>query len=123
MKKRAKVLVTLVVLLVVVGAMLHFTGWLSQITGFIVGDLERIEVVSCLNEDDYVYFYAGVCDECEEQKLILGENAYENLEKVECPGEGCTGVVSVPAWKIGEEIVYGVKYLDELSEISECEVE
>jgi hypothetical protein len=130
MDKKIKVLITLGVLLLLgVGfylvsyAITKYTGY--SITGKIVySKQEQREIGMCLNEKGIVFYCTSMSLYCMRQRKLLGE-AFEFIEYVDCDEieniEECGGL-SMPAWKINNNIYYGIRDLKRLSDSVGCKV-
>jgi hypothetical protein len=78
------------------------------------------ELIQCIGENSILYVQVG-CSHCEDQKDLFGDNI-EHINKIDCffEPEECEGVQGVPSWKMGNEILLGVKTIDELKELTGC---
>ena len=79
------------------------------------------EVAKCIGENAVLYTQLG-CHACEKQKDIFGDN-YEHLNVVDCwfEREKCGDVEYTPTWIIKGEKYVGLKSIQELKELTDCE--
>lgn len=122
-KKTRKLLIALpIVLLIVVGLSYTVDGNGDEPSN--EGDLGSF--TECLNEENVVFYGLDSCPACITQKNMFGDYL-DNVEYIECTEqpEECeeAGISSVPEWFIdGERQGPGVRSLEELSEMSGCEL-
>jgi ribosomal protein S27E len=111
-----------VVLALIVGFYL-FTDWFSKATGYVLGEDQKAAFANCLKANGGVFYETVNCADCEKQRGILGEGAYEVIPRVTCGDSLCQGLRSVPAWEVEGNLYYGVKTYKELDGLSHnCEL-
>ncbi len=122
MKVKTRVYVTFAILVLLVAGIYVFSDWFSKTTGYLLGEDQKVRFVSCLNEKNTILYTKDDCVECFRQQGILGDKAFEIIEKFNCAGNSCANLRELPAWEINGKIYYGKKDFKELSEISGCEI-
>jgi glutaredoxin len=77
----------------------------------------------CMSQKGITFYGRLTCPYCQAQIKIFG-NAFKSINFVNCDVESslCSGLEGVPAWKINGQMNYGVKTLEELSNLSNCEL-
>lgn len=121
MEQYRKTMLTFGVLILVLFGLYYFSDWFSKTTGYVLGEDEKEKLVACLNNQNVALYISNTCPDCEEQLELFGQ-AKDKLNIISCASVEECPEGGVPAWQIGKQIVYGVKGLDELIEISGCEV-
>ena len=123
MKSFTKVVLSFGFLVLLVVAMYAFSDWFSKTTGYVLGDDEKAHLAQCLTEKNTVLYSKDDCLECQNQLELFG-NSIDFLVVVDCDSthDGCGGLRSLPSWQINNEFYYGIKTLDELIELSQCNV-
>lgn len=122
MKQKIRVLVTFAFIIALVASLYIFTNWFSLITGYLKGEGETEKLATCLAEKNVEFYTSAFCANCEKQAQLFGR-AFEKIRQVDCgrEKENCPNVREIPAWYVNQQIVYGIKTIDELKEISACE--
>ncbi len=123
MDSRTKAFLTFFILVVAIAGLYIFSDWFSKATGYALGEDQKIKFAQCLNEKASTLYITSNCPDCEKQQVLLGENAYAIVNKIECGEDLCRGLKSVPAWEIEGKFYYGTKNWKELDEISMCNIE
>ena len=120
-----KVIMTIGVLIFLVIGLYFFSDWFSKTTGYVLGSDQKIKLAQCLSEKGITLYNGRDCLDCYNQIDEFGEEAYSFLSVVDCSAsEGsCSSLKEVPAWQIGNGFQYGMKSLQELIDISGCEVQ
>ena len=80
------------------------------------------EDVDCITSKATLYV-SKTCSHCANQKDILGDYLTQfNLIDCADERERCLndGVLRVPSWKIDNELIIGIKTLQELKELTNC---
>lgn len=121
MDQYRKTMITFGVLILVLFGLYYFSDWFSKTTGYVLGEDEKEKLVSCLNDKSAVLYTSKTCPDCDNQLDLFG-NAKEKVNVITCSSAEECPEGGVPAWQIGKQIVYGVKSLEELIEISGCEI-
>ena len=124
MEKNVKLFLTFFILVVLVAGLYIFTSWSSIITGYFVGEDEKVKLAECLGGKKAELYGSDYCPECEKQREIFG-TAFKKINYIDCgrEKENCPNVNRIPAWYIGNgsgEIYYGFKNFTELKKISGC---
>lgn len=119
MEPRMRVFVTLCAVIVLIVGLYVFTDWFSKVTGYQLGEDQKMVFAGCLNEKGTFYF-TQECAGCEKQAKLFGANSYAVLNKIECGDDRCGGLASLPAWELNGKAYYGFKGFKELSELSGC---
>lgn len=122
MDSKTRVFITLGAIVMMIFGLYIFTDWFSKATGYVLGEDQKAAFITCLNEHGDLYFEQTSCVECDKQRDLLGENAYQLMNKERCGQDLCKGLKSVPAWSIEGKFYYGVKSFEDLDKISSCEV-
>ena len=121
MQASTRVMLTLLILVVLVGGLYAFTDWFSKVTGFVLGDDEKLELAECLTQKNSVFYVSSTCPACTSQLELFGNEAFSKIDVFTCVDvEGCPAEGGVPAWRINGEFHYGEKGLRELMDISGC---
>ena len=77
-------------------------------------------MVKCLYKKGVVLYGAEKCSKCSLIKAAFGE-AFEELRYIDCfASRECHNLISLPAWKINEEIIYNVETLYDIKLLSGC---
>ena len=88
---------------------------------------ESIEFAKYLNDNGVVKYSAYWCPNCLNQSELFGEQAYKELNVVECARDGKNSqtqlcidkkIQGFPSWEINGKIIIGVKTLKELSKLT-----
>ncbi|MCH7568121.1 MAG: hypothetical protein IIA87_01750 [Nanoarchaeota archaeon] len=124
MKPRTRVFVTFSILVMIIVGLYFFTDWFSKVTGYVLGEDEKIKLAQCLDGKNAVLYISSTCPDCDKQRELFGEEAFKFISYFECKSiEECPDLKGVPAWKINGEFYYGKKSLGSLQKISGCGVE
>ena len=115
MQKRAKLILTFIILVVIIATLYAFTNWFSIVTGYAVGQGENVKLARCLDDRNTELYSSDYCADCQKQKAELGYS-YRIIQIVDCGEEKelCPNIREMPAWCIDGKIYYGFKTLDEL---------
>ncbi|MGB7442340.1 MAG: vitamin K epoxide reductase family protein [Coleofasciculaceae cyanobacterium] len=98
-------------------------GWKITTTS---GEAE-IALATHLQEIGAKKYSAYWCPHCYEQKQLFGEEAFSEINVIECAPDGTdgqpqvcqdAGVQGFPSWEINGELTSGVKTLEELADLS-----
>jgi len=121
MNQYTKTMITFGALVLVIFSLYLFTGWFSRTTGYVFGESEKMNLATCLKGKNAVFYTSDTCPDCDKQLELFGDasrllNVVSCANADECPEGG------VPAWKVGNQIHYGFKKLDELVTISGCDI-
>ena len=125
MKSKTKVIISFIILIVLIFGLYSFTNWFSKVTGYVLGEDEKIKLAQCLNSKGVILYTSATCPSCEWQLDLLGETASQFINIFECNNVeqgACSELKGVPAWKINGEFYYGKKNFKELIEISGCSI-
>jgi len=122
MEKKAKLLLTLSILILTVTALYLSTDWLSKVTGYNIGK-ESTALALCLKQQDVELYTSDYCADCVKQKELFTKATLKDIKQVDCgkDKELCPSIREIPAWYINKEIHYGIKTLGELKNLSECD--
>ena len=124
MEARTKAMISFAVLVVLLFGLYGFTDWFSKTTGYVFGEDEKVILAQCLDGKKTVFYVSETCPKCDEQLEYFGNTASDFLRVFECDdAETCPAEGGVPAWKINGEFYYGIRELNDLIEISGCDVE
>jgi len=100
-----------------------FTDWFSKTTGYVLGEDEKIKLAQCLNDKNSVFYYEENCINCYKQIEDFGE-AISYISMFDCTNtDVCSNLRVLPAWEIDGSLHYGRLGLDELIELSGCDLE
>ena len=124
MKPRTKTIVTFSVLVILLLGLYFFTNLFSKVTGFALGEDEKIKLAWCLDGNDATLYISSTCPSCESQIDLFGNTAAKYIKIFLCNNvEECPELKGVPAWKINGKFYYGKKNFKELQKISGCKIE
>lgn len=123
MDQYMKTVLTFVALVFLISGLYLFSDWFSKTTGYALGENEKLNLAACLNNRGAIFYISETCPDCEKQLEIFGKSASSLLNIAVCKSVEECPEGGVPAWKIGSQTHYGIKYLDELISISGCSVE
>jgi hypothetical protein len=80
-------------------------------------------LVQCLAEKGVVMYGSDMCDECKNQKKILGDE-FKDINYFNCDfnSKECNekGITVYPVWSYGNKVLVGVQSVDNLSVFAEC---
>ncbi|MFH1585281.1 MAG: hypothetical protein ABIB79_00755 [archaeon] len=81
------------------------------------------KIVKCIGENSVLYVQLG-CHACEVQEELFGDN-YQYLNVVDCfyDRNKCSEISATPTWIINGETYKGVQSIDELKNITGCQIE
>ena len=88
---------------------------------------ESIELAKYLNDNDVVKYSAYWCPNCLKQSELFGDQAYKELNVVECARDGINSqtqlcidkkIKGFPTWEINGKLILGVLSLKELSKLT-----
>jgi hypothetical protein len=99
-----------------------FSDWFSKVTGYILGDDQKVRLMECLDKKNTALYTADRCTECFEQQQLIGEKAYSLLKVISCDKAQCN-FEALPIWEIAGSFYPGKKTLEELATISGCPFE
>jgi len=123
MDKRTVTFATFAGLVLLVAGLYFFTDWFSKATGYALGEDQKVSFANCLKDKKTSLYLSPNCLDCDKQREVLGEQAYEVIDKVVCDEKRlCGGLKSVPAWNIEGKFYYGLKKYKEIDELSSCEI-
>lgn len=122
MNQYTKTMITFGILVVVLFGLYYFTGWFSRTTGYVLGDNEKLNLATCLENKGAIFYTSSACPDCEEQLEMFGNDATKILNTFVCSNADECPDGGVPAWNIGKSTYYGIKSLSELIRISGCDV-
>ncbi len=120
MQAQTKVFLSFGILVLLIGGLYLFSDWFSKVTGYQLGEDQKIRFIQCLNEKNTVYFRSDSCVECDKQEALIGARAFSLLHSLTCTPELCSAIRTTPAWQIGSRIVYGKQTFEQLSSFSNC---
>lgn len=123
MEQYRKTMITFGVLILVMFGLYYFSDWFSKTTGYVLGEDEKMKLATCLNGKNAVFYTSNTCPDCESQLELFGTEAAKSINMITCSNIDECPEGGVPAWQIGKQIVYGVKQLEELIQISGCDVD
>lgn len=120
-KRRNNVLLGIFVIVVLAIAMISAANWISKTTGYGVLEEEEYVLAQCLSGKGAVFYGAEFCEDCIRQKDLF-DSYFDLINYIDCTKnqEACRGLQSIPAWKIGGQMHYGLKGINELRLLSEC---
>lgn len=118
LKKKTKI-ITLLILLVIIGFFYYNNTKPGKYDGF----------AKCLTEKGAQFYGSFQCSHCATQKKLFGKSM-KYVNYIECGPLGgpqnslCTQkqVLSYPTWIINDKKYEGVKELNELSELTNCQL-
>lgn len=119
MEPRVRVMFTAGVVLALIVGFYLFSDWFSKATGYVLGEDQKAAFAHCLKDNGGVLYETADCADCEKQRSILGEGAYQVVPRITCGANKCQGLRSVPAWEIEGNLYYGIKTYKELDELSD----
>lgn len=122
MDQYRKTVLTFVALVLVILGFYFFSDWFSKTTGYVLGEDEKINLAICLNDKETIFYISNTCPDCEKQLELFGNEASKKINVITCQNALECPEGGVPAWKIDNKIYYGVKQLDELMRLSNCEI-
>jgi hypothetical protein len=121
MNSRTKAVLSFTILVLLIFGLYFFTNWFSQVTGYALGEDEKVNLAQCLDGKNAIFYVSPTCPKCTQHLELFGDTAVRFLDIVECiTPEECSAEGGVPAWRINGEYYYGVKSLGQLQRISEC---
>ena len=126
MRAITRVMISFTILVVLVFGLYYFTDWFSKVTGYALGEDEKLLLAQCLDGKGAVLYTSATCPSCVEQLEIFGDTAAKFIEVFECNSleeDVCGELKGVPAWNIKGEFYYGKMGFKELIKISGCDVE
>ena len=116
-------LVTFGVLVVLLVGLFYFTQWFSLITGYALGEDEKLKLAQCLNGKGSTLYISSTCPSCIKQINEFGDaDKFLNVQECSDVSE-CPAIKAVPAWRINGEFYYGFHELKKLADISGCEID
>ena len=119
MKIKKNHLKLLFILIILISSLLYFAT---------KEDPYKTSVAQCLTEKNAEMYGAFWCGACAKQKEVFG-NSFKHINNVECDPRGnnanpekcqMNNIEAYPTWIINGEKIVGVKTIDELSILSEC---
>lgn len=123
MRKKIKVIISLVILIMLMSGLYFFTDWFSKVTGYVtgyvLGEDEKVKLAQCLDGKGTEYYKNLGCADCEKQEKLFGM-AFNFISFKDCSEDACGDLREFPAWYIDKKVYYGYKNLSELSRISGC---
>ena len=119
MDTKRKVLINLLILAILIFSFYIATKFISKTTGMVVFG-EDSDTIRCIGENAVLYGIEG-CSYCQIQKKEFG-SSFEDINYLDCEKdiELCKGLKEIPAWKIGDEVYYGMKSIEELRILTKC---
>lgn len=122
MRKQTQVMITFAILVFLMAGLYLFTDFISKVTGYFTGESEIDQLVSCLNDKGAEFYGTTFCADCENQAKLLGQS-FGKIHYIDCgkDKELCPNIREIPAWYIDKQIYYGLKTIDELKEITNCQ--
>lgn len=124
MKQKIRVLVTFIFIIILVVGLYTFTNWFSLITGYLKGEDEAMKLATCMSQKGAEFYTNDFCADCEKQEKLFGKS-FSLIRQIDCgrEKENCPNIREIPAWYIDKNIYYGLKTIDELKDISNCNEE
>ena len=122
METKTKVTITFSFIILLVFVLYVSTDWFSKVTGYFSGEGEIEKLVLCLNNNNAEFYTSVSCADCERQAKIFGDS-FAKIKSVNCGAqkELCPNIRAIPAWYIDGQIAYGLKTIDELKALGNCE--
>jgi len=121
MNQRTKVIFTFTVLVVLIFGLYLFTDWFSKVTGYALGEDEKMNLAQCLSKKGAVFYTSPTCLPCLKQKEQWSDESLKLLIIIECKSvDDCPDVGGVPSWKISGQFYYENLNLKEIKRISGC---
>jgi hypothetical protein len=124
MKKGQKIIISIVVLILLIGAFYFMTKYITTTTGYgIKEDISPEKLAKCLTDKGIKMYGSMYCPHCAEQKSLFGDS-FKLVNYTECANpdnaDACAGLEGVPAWDINGKLYYGKQELSKLQELSGC---
>ncbi len=131
MDKKVRVLLTFGILVLLILGFYLVSYVITKYTGYsitgraVYSKEEQVQIGKCLTNKGVVLYCVDsmLSLNCLRQKRNLGK-AFEYMSYIDCSEsenlEQCRDL-SLPAWKIGKRIYYGIYDLGRLAEVSGCE--
>jgi len=125
MNEKLRFFMTLGILVVVIFGFFFVSKTITEVTGYSIAGW----IIKGLHEEGQdctdimtLYMRPG-CGYCTQQKEILGDKI-NNVNVVDCSidMDACKEIRGVPTWIINEEEHLGVRTIEQLNELSGCEL-
>ena len=105
------------------------TSAITKYTGYSIfgekyySSIQLESLAKCMTENNVVLYASSTCPHCKAQKDLF-KDAVQHLNITECieEPEKCNGLLGVPAWMINGKLVYGEQTIEQLDELSGCEI-
>ena len=119
MKIKKNHLKLLFIIILVISSLLYFAT---------KEDTYKTSVAQCLTEKNAEMYGAFWCGACAKQKEVFG-NSFKHINNVECDPRGndanpekcqMNNIEAYPTWIINGEKIVGVKTIEELAILSDC---
>ena len=122
MESKIKVIMTFIVLVFIITGLYFFADWFSKTTGYLFKEDPDNELAKCLTKKGAILYSSESCSDCKQQKALFGSTAFDFINHMDCSENTppCSSLKSIPAWKINNTILYGVKTTQELRVLSGC---
>lgn len=119
MDTKKKVLINLLILAILIFGFYLSTKWISKTTGMVVFGSDG-DTIKCIAGKTILYGIEG-CSYCQIQKKEFGSE-FSQVNYIDCEKniELCKGLKEIPAWKIDDEVYYGMKSIEELKVLTKC---
>ena len=126
MDKKKKVIVTFILLIILVAGFWLISKAITTYTGYSVTGIKNLDkFVNCLNEKKVELYVTNGCPHCKKQKELF-KGYLDNLKVIDCieNSELCVekNIFQVPTWIINNQKYVREKSLEEISELSGCEL-
>lgn len=121
MEQRTKVMMTFAILMFLMFGLYFFTDWFSKVTGYVLGEDEKVKIAQCLSNKEAVLYTSPNCIPCREYMKEWEGESTQYLNVVQCLSvEDCPDVNGVPAWRINGKLYYQEISFNQLKQISGC---
>ncbi|MFC1748426.1 hypothetical protein ACFL2V_06420 [Pseudomonadota bacterium] len=111
--------IIIVSIIIAVVAVIIFLLWPQQAV------VSKSEFGSCLTQNGVIMYGVDTCDNCIEQKNILGEH-FASVDYINCDfnEKECSdaGISYYPAWTRGKETLIGTQSIAALEDFSGCKL-
>ncbi len=122
MESRTRAIITFIALIFIITSLYFFTDWFSKTTGYLFKEDPDNELAKCLTQKGAIFYTSESCPDCKQQRRLFGNTAFDFLNYIDCTENSpqCSSLKSIPAWKVNNTMLYGVKTTQELRVLSGC---
>jgi len=119
METKKKVILMAFVVVVVAVLLIFLSGYITKTTGFSTNEFESEKLARELTAKGVIMYGLDTCPHCQEQKKEFGA-AFKYINYTACEKDliDCSKLNGVPAWKLGDKILYGTQSFEKLREFA-----